>query len=31
MTREQKIKAVQDFMMNVSRDRQRALTLQPKF
>ena len=31
MTREQKIKAVQDFMMNVSRDRQHALTLQPKF
>jgi len=31
MTREQKIKAVQDFMMNVSRDRQQALTLQPKF
>ena len=30
MTREQKIKAVQDFMMNVSRDRQQALTLQPK-
>lgn len=30
MTREQKIKAVQDFMMNVSRDRQHALTLQPK-
>ena len=31
MTREQKIKAVQDFMMNVSRDREQALTLQPKF
>ena len=30
MTREQKIKAVQDFMMNASRDRQQALTLQPK-
>ena len=31
MTREQKIKAVQDFMMNVSRDREQALTLLPKF
>lgn len=31
MTREQKIKAVQDFMMNVARDRQQALTLQPKY